>query len=414
RQPFSNRYGLAYATLRGEWRGYRLTSAFSLVGQDLDESFDATLPEGPTELFRQRNRLEMVSLETRIAREAQGGGWLAGLSLLANRTELDRAVLPPGRLLALPGVANRLAEQTLFAEATRPLWSGLSLTLGARLSHVSFTGSATEPQGPAPDGIGRIEGDEWRLLPAAALGASLGSDLRLYLRYQESFRPGGAIVRTNAAQRLESDRIQAWEAGLRFGHGRSARLSGAVSASYSRWNNVQADLIDTTGLPTTANLGDGEIWTLDGRLEWRATPALRLGVAAVVSRSRVSNPDPGIIFIEDEPLPNVPDLTATASVDYRRPLGASRQLELSARARYVGKSTLGIGPILERAQGDYVDTSLEARITGGRWIWFVAGTNLLNTEGNRFALGSVLTLVSEDQVTPLRPLTVRVGVETRF
>ena len=36
-------------------------------------------------------------------------------------------------------------------------------------------------------------------------------------------------------------------------------------------------------------------------------------------------------------------------------------------------------------------------------------TNLLDEDGNRFALGSPFTLIEDAQMTPLRPRTVRLG-----
>lgn len=419
RQPFSNDYALAHAAIRGRWDDYRLTSAVSAVRQDLTEHFDATDLGGRVEVFRQRNRFEMHSLETRLTRDwKSGGGWLAGVSVLRNRSRLDRASGPPGALESLPGVRNRLDERTLFGEVTRPLTSSLELTGGLRLSHVAFEGFATGPEASGPDASGRISGSHLRLLPSAALGATLGGNAYGYLRYQESFRPGGIVVRANAGQELDSDEIRALEGGLRFGQDRLSRLSGMLSASYSRWTDLQADLIDQTGQPATVNLGNGEVWALDGALSWHARRNFHLTLAATANHSRLLEFGPSIqgsdagIFVGGR-LPNVPDFAATASVDHSRSVGLHRELQLSARARYVGDSKLGVGPVLSREQGEYLDTALEARLRSRRWEVFALLTNLLDQVGNRFALGSVLRVVDEDQVTPLRPRTFRVGVLIR-
>ncbi len=39
--------------------------------------------------------------------------------------------------------------------------------------------------------------------------------------------------------------------------------------------------------------------------------------------------------------------------------------------------------------------------------------HLLDTRGNRFALGTPFT-TGRDQVTPLRPRTLRIAIDTRF
>jgi hypothetical protein len=40
--------------------------------------------------------------------------------------------------------------------------------------------------------------------------------------------------------------------------------------------------------------------------------------------------------------------------------------------------------------------------------------NLLDVRGNRFALGSPFLIRDQDQITPLRPRSVRIGVDVNF
>ena len=415
-QPFSNDYSLAHATLRGSLGGVRMISTFNATDQELVERFDISEQAGQRALFTQRNRLSLSSTETRLSRtEADGSGWLVGAHLLWNRSRLDRASGPPDAPDPQLGVLNTVDEQTLFGEATQRLSKSVSLTGGLRLSHVRFHG---EPIG-SEERIAtlvqtRAGGSEWRLLPSLAVAVEPGPGLALYLRYQESFRPGGLIVRSDQTQKLKSDHIAGWEAGLRFGQRRGSTLSGSVALAYARWTEIQADLIDTVGLPTTANIGDGNIWTLDGRLRWRVLPNLTLDASGIINRSEVTNPDPGIIIVDEAPLPNVPDATARLGLSHERNLGRSRSLTLSAWARYVGESMLGVGPILGREQGEYLDSGFEARLGRDDRFLFLRATNLLDTVGNRFALGSVFTIVSEDQITPLRPRTFRLGGHVKF
>jgi outer membrane receptor protein involved in Fe transport len=279
---------------------------------------------------------------------------------------------------------------------------------------VRFEGRATGSSALLQADFPSAGGSEFRLLPSLATAYDAGWGFLLYARYQESFRPGGLIVRSEATQELESDHIAAWEAGLRFGQRANSRLSGSVAVSYARWTDIQADTIDTVGLPSTLNIGDGNIVSLEGRASWRASPRLAFDVAATLNRSRVTNPDPGIIIVHKAPLPNVPDAAVRAGVDYRTEMGSLGELRLSGWANYVGQSWLGIGPILGREQGDFFNTGVEARLGRPSRFLFLRATNLFDTVGNRFALGSIFTIVFEDQVTPLRPRTLRLGVHTTF
>jgi hypothetical protein len=101
------------------------------------------------------------------------------------------------------------------------------------------------------------------------------------------------------------------------------------------------------------------------------------------------------------------------AMDYRAPLGDAMQIHLSGSARYIGKSRLGVGPILGQSQGDYVDTSLSASVTRGPVQYSLTLTNLFDSDGNRFSLGTPFDLRT-DYYTPLRPRTIRVGMDFAF
>nr|MDX3885748.1 TonB-dependent receptor [Sphingomonas sp.] len=81
---------------------------------------------------------------------------------------------------------------------------------------------------------------------------------------------------------------------------------------------------------------------------------------------------------------------------------------------YVGRSRLGVGPILGEAQGDYVDTALSVRIGRPDLGVTLTLTNLADAVGNRFALGTPFLINRIDQITPLRPRTVRLGLDAHF
>jgi hypothetical protein len=112
-------------------------------------------------------------------------------------------------------------------------------------------------------------------------------------------------------------------------------------------------------------------------------------------------------------LPNVANLGGRISFDYRARVDRDMQFHLTGSARYIGKSRLGVGPILGRTQGDYVDTALSASLTRGRVQYSLTLSNLLDGSGNQFSLGTPFDLRG-DYVTPLRPRTIRLGVDFAF
>jgi hypothetical protein len=112
-------------------------------------------------------------------------------------------------------------------------------------------------------------------------------------------------------------------------------------------------------------------------------------------------------------IPNIARFAGRIGFDYRRPVGGDLELTAQGWAGYIGRSRLGVGPELGALQGDYVDTGLTMRVGRETLGLTLSVTNLTDAEGNRFALGTPFA-VGRDQITPLRPRTVRIGIDASF
>jgi iron complex outermembrane receptor protein len=416
-QDFGSDYALAQFAAARNWGDLRLVSTFGLVRQKLVEQYDSTREGGPPTLFEQTSRISMVSTETRLSSDgADGTGWLVGASLISNRSEQERALGDPAAPVPITGVRNSVQEATLFGEATLKPAESLSLTAGGRLTRSHLTGAAVDAPVALRALIAPLEADrkETSFLPSLALTARASPELLFFLRYQQGFRPGGLAVTGDIIQRFRNDRVATGEAGFRYRRGGLGGFDAAASVAYTRWRDIQADIIDFSGFPTTQNIGDGRIWTLDLRLGWRPLPGLSLDLGAVLNESRVTNPAPSIIISPRASLPNVAEVNGHFGAAYVTPVAPNLDLRLTASARYVGSSRLGIGPILGEPQGDWLDTRLGARLEWDRHSLSLILSNALDETGNRFALGSPFTLVERRQVTPLRPRTLRLGWDFRF
>jgi outer membrane receptor protein involved in Fe transport len=250
-------------------------------------------------------------------------------------------------------------------------------------------------------------------LPAAALSAKPRPEILLFLRYQEAYRPGGLAIRSTSVQQFRNDRVRAAEAGLRYGAAGISSFDAALSLVYTHWSDVQADVVDPAGAPSTRNIGNGRIYTADVSVGWRPLPNLSLETAAVFNDSRVIYSEPNIVGVLRSPLPNVARVNARVGAEYRASL-ASVDFHFWSAGRYVGRSRLGVGSILGETQGGWLDVSLGARAETGRHAFALFLDNLLDQAGNRFALGSPYQLRDQRQITPLRPRTVRIGWEISF
>ncbi|WP_375286747.1 TonB-dependent receptor [Sphingomonas sp.] len=431
-QPYRNVYWLGDVVVRKTWGPIEWTSSIGYSDQHVFEQFegvelaDAASPiisparDAPQTAFAQDNRIAMLTAEMRLARrDGAGAGWLIGASLLHNRARVARQMGPAFDRTRLTGVRNSVDEETLYGEyALHPIAS-TTLTLGGRLTHTSLGGRSQDVSEALALRVDPRAGDmreETRFLPSAAFVWRPSDQASLFLRYQEGFRPGGIAVRQDYVQRFAGDRVATYEAGGRIG---SRAMDGTLTVSHTRWRSIQADIVDGFGFPTTANIGDGVIWSIGTSLRWRPVVGLELDAALYLNDSRITQPALSILpastgAIDQSRLPNVADRSGRIGLRYAGDLGRGERFDVNGYTRYIGQSTLGIGTILGRLQGDYVDTGLELRVGNDRRGISLTATNLLDARGNRFALGSPFLIREQEQITPLRPRTIGIHFDFTY
>ncbi|WP_428629358.1 TonB-dependent receptor domain-containing protein [Sphingopyxis sp.] len=448
-QNASARYGLGTIVVMKDWDDLHFQSSNAFIDHRLFERFDASLPEAPPgsvvtvgavdverlfapvqitalsdvpRVLDQHNATRMLVSENRLSRPYNNGlGWVIGASFIDNHTRQDREYGYGPLRAVLPGVTNKVTEFTGYAEATVEVMPDLVAAGGLRLSHARLGGMA-EGVSFAIAQAGRAttaSRNETDLLPSFSLLATPFDNVRLYARYQEGFRPGGLAVDGNFVRRFLNDEVRTWEAGVRFGDKGHGLFDASIALSHSRWRNIQADFIDSTGFPTTANIGDGRITSLSGALAMRPTEALTFELGAVYNHSRVDDLALEILPVFDSApgrlgrIPNVASHAVRGSVNYATVAG-NEDFRVNGWANYVGPSRLGIGPVLGESQGDYIDTGLAMRVGNDRRGLSLTLTNLFDSRGNRFSLGTPFVEGNAGFMTPLRPRTLRIAVDVAY
>ena len=413
-EPFSNRYMLWRAVAKRSFSWGTLTSAAGYVTHRLDSTYSTASGSDEPATVDERSRIRLVSQETRISSSSgHRFNWVAGVSLLLGSDRFESH--SEGETTPAIGVRNETLEAAIFGEASVPLSRDLIATAGGRFS---FTRLAGEPTSRDTDFGEEPRRTQWRVLPTFALAWRSNRNFGAYLRYQQGFRAGGLSVRSVdgvlSAQPFEGDKITSIEGGLRLGRDAAGPLRATLSLSYSDWRDVQADLISPSGQPFTENIGSGQIYAFEGSATWTPMPNLTAEVYAFLSKASLDPSEALDIPSDAEKLPNIPRANVAASVRYGfRPLPGAR-LEFQATARYIGENQLGVGPLLDVPQGEYLTTSLGAKWIRGRTEFTFDASNLLDSKGNRFSYGNPFTLSLGRQYTPLRPLTVRIGISRRF
>jgi len=294
--------------------------------------------------------------------------------------------------------------------------------VGGRLTNSRLSGQALDPIPLLSSAeIARAEAqadrNETTFLPSLSLLTNAGPGWTFYARFQQGFRPGGLAVDDQHVRRFSNDRASTIEVGLRQGLAGRDPIAVSANLAHTAWRNIQADVIDRIGLPATANIGDGRIYTFEGRIAVRPLPEVTIDGSIIYNDSRLSQPTAYVRALttadQSMTLPNVANLGGRLAIDYRRWVTNDISLHISGSARYVGKSRVGVGPILGRTQGDYVDTAIAANLTRGPLKLSLSLTNIFDSSGNRFSLGTPFDLRG-DYVTPLRPRTLRIGMDFAF
>ena len=421
-QPFESDYGLANMQLTGNIGNLRLISSVGIVEHDLTENYDATRLQGTPLLFRQENRISLFSTEHRLNYDYEdGGGWLVGASHIRSRSRLSRTLSPAAIPVPTPGVENGLSEWALFGEATISIMHDINITLGGRISSASLSGTALDAPQLFDLASLKTQGKrtETSFLPSFAIAAMPLDNLTAFIRFQQGFRPGGLAIDGTTIRHFRNDRTSTLESGFRFGDLGRDRFAVMGTVAYTDWTDIQADLTDGQGFPTTANIGDGHILSVQGQLAVRPVAGLTLDGAVIFSHSQLDSPSlvaqsfltlaaqasPSVLLT----VPNVANVSGRAALSYRHALASDSDLVIAASARYIGKSRLGIGPVLGTQQGGYLVSNFGLKWESPRSDIFLNVGNIFDTAGNRFALGSPFALPDGDAYTPLRPRTVMIG-----
>ncbi|MDR6126072.1 iron complex outermembrane receptor protein [Sphingomonas sp. SORGH_AS802] len=427
-EGFGADFGQGQFVLSGKVGDVRLRSSTGVTAHDLTERYDATLVGDDPTLFTQANRTRMVANETRgWVTNADGSGWLLGMSFTDNRTRLSRAFMSPGERQQLPGVSNAVREITAYGEASIRAARNLLLTGGLRVSHSVLTGAAEDGVlQNTPEALATLASRrEVSVLPSASALVDAGPNAAMYLRYQQGFRPGGLTIYDGDVQRFNNDHVGTIEAGYRFGRAARDPFAFSFTVAHTGWRNIQADFLDGGGFPSTANVGNGDIWTVETTASARLARGLRIDAAISLNDSSINERAPKDLPVAGSsggpvgaaarlgPIPNIANVTARVGMTYDAALSDHARLKVDGWARYVGVSRLGLGPELGEEQGNLVDSGITARVGWDRFGVTIGVTNLTDARGNRFALGTPF-LTGRAQVTPLRPRTVRIGFDTAF
>ena len=415
-QPFHSNYLVAYISGRRSLAEADLVSTTSGAWQNLRTIYDATGHDGtPTPArFEEDNDITVISHETRVEGRSATTPWVGGLTTLFSSSVLSRTLGPLNSPTQIAGVVNVQAEAALFGQISHPLTRTVTGTIGERLTFANSTGLPLSQ--PLEDSLS-VSRDSLHASNTLGLDWHPGGLFSAFFHYQQGYRAGGLAVAASGAaiqsQKFVADELNMDEIGIRWGREGYDPLLIRSAVFAADWNHMQADLIDTNGLPYTANIGRGRIFGIDTDITWRPWDTLSLTAAAFLNYSRLVAPAPPFAAADIQTLPNVAHDGGRLAAQWHEAISPG-DLSAEASVRYIGQSTLGIGPLLNIPQGNYFVVDADLRLDVGRVTLSLNLDNVGNVRANTFAFGNPFGLAQHDQMTPLQPRTLRLGTAVRF
>ncbi len=432
-QPHDNDFLAAALGARWSPPWGRFTVTLGALDHDVGTTYDAVAappalaaPGARPSAFADRNEIRALVAEGRATSAGPGRWqWKVGLFASVGDQRLE------GRLDTVegaPGYAevrrDRLREAAAFGEVSYDLTRRLTLTAGGRLFQ-SRLRTRSEITLGAPvrafRGATRFNG----FAPRFVLAYRPRSGLTLYAQAAEGYRapgfntsgpPGQAFGEPGGRQplrRYAGDELWNYEAGGRW---QAPELGVALRLAAFRadWTDVQADVLLPSGLPFTANLGDGRSRGVEAEATWRHGP-FELTGNIVREDPELRRAAPGLPERDDTGLPGVPKLSYAASAAWAAPVGGDAwTLSLRASYAYVGRSRLAFDAATAPGMGGYGDVRLSAALSGPRLSARVFADNLLNRRGDTLAFGNPFLLRITPLTTPQRPRTLGLTIASSF
>ena len=440
-EPNDNEFTQAYATLEGDTPLGRFKNAFSLIRHEIDARYDATLalpqfapglPPRPSPFDDHSNTGLLVD---EVSLVSPGGGpfqWLAGGFLALGRENLQSALTTPGpdgnnvRTLYVEDRLDHTLELALFGEGSYSLTPRLTFTLGARVYGTRISTNAATRQ-PLVNDADAFKGNliDTGFAPRIVLQYQFSGHTMAYVQAAEGYRAGGFNTSGLVGQvfsndppspqpyrRFTGDKLWIFESGVKTRLYRD-RINLRAATFYTWWKNIQSDLPLKSGLPFTANIGDGRNLGLEVEASY-AVDGLRLRGNATVDSPELIRLNPGFPTIRNSGLPGVPRLSVGVDIRYGRPIGYGLTAVFNAQYAYVGVSRLTFDASTAPKQGGFSTGRVSLGLGSGPWSATAFVDNPANSVGNTFAYGNPFSLRRASQVTPQRPRTAGLELTRSF
>ena len=331
--------------------------------------------------------------------------WLAGLDHVVATEHEWRNLTSAGGALVIDDSHSASQDTGVFTNLTLPITDRLSIEAGGRLYNSEINASRL-----ASGTVIKDEVDKTGVMPSAALIWHRQTGGVLWLRYGAAFRQGGLDYDADGkVHAFAGDQISTLEVGWR------EQISGGgqidADGFFTRWNDMQSDMLLPNGLIETRNAGNARIFGGEATVTQPLGKGWHVSLGATVQSAELVQNFLGVT-LDDRRLPSIPEYTLRGGLDLGfRFAGGKGKLALSAR--YIGPARLSFDPRLDRPMGKVLDSHFDASLDWGSTTLALRIDNLLNRASDTFAYGNPFR-VGEPQYTPQPPLSTALSLTRKF
>lgn len=426
---YRDTYNLVTATLQYDLGGVVLVEAPGYIDHNTQEQFDFTPylqpilvaalgvpPSFAAQIFNPETEwTRSFSNELRIAsRGSSKLKWTVGTFYRSSKMDqTSEATTAPGtfpfELLNLP--ANlKSSSYSAYAEGEYQLTSSLNFLAGLRYYHDSERIYANQVSFGVP-AVTAGEQSFHSTNPRFNIRYRFSADAMMYLNAAEGFRSGGFNVGTPPGpQTFAPDHIWTYEIGTKQQlFDRKMEFDGAVY--YSNWTDVQSAFFPpgTAGIVVTENAGRAAGWGTDLSVAVRPLDGLTLtatyGWNNLEFKTNTADKKVG------DPVDYAPSKSASASIEYRRPIAGKSAGFVRADYQYVGQAQVTIRDFDEIVPLPSRSTvNLRTGVDLGSLEISVFGTNVFN-DSKSIQIGPYAAVA---QNLEQQPRTVGVTLRAHF
>jgi iron complex outermembrane receptor protein len=321
-----------------------------------------------------------------------------------------------------------------FGQATWAIIDRLRVTAGLRYFEVEQEFSASADgvfNGGHSESRGKSKGSG--VTPKVAVDFDIDDDLLLYASAAKGFRAGGALNPvpeavcgtylgelglSSAPTKYDPDSLWSYELGLKSQFAQR-RLTVNTAAYYIDWSEIQQQVNLQCGFNFTGNFGSAISRGFELETRWRATGDLTLGVNAGYTDAYLSDTVEGTPGQKGDRLLNVPEWTASAVVEYERPVFGKLLGFVMGDYSYASDVLAeydDTSPWRERKDYDIVNLRIGVRDADERWRVSLFADNLLDTHasvGNAFSTTAVV-IPTTRSLAVNRPRTIGLNLQLGF